>query len=205
MFLIAMSGLLVFSVVTSAFASTAYFDYMVGGNANENPGNVDLNQYQVGVEVPLDQFKVGLEYESNTLKVSSGDQNVTGIKLKGGYNLLKTDVFNLNGDLSYLSLSGDSSTSNLKYSPILIGVDASYAISEKSFFTGNLDYAVSGQVSSDVLSNTDSTYTAAKVKYVYHFNEQLGVNVGYEWSDWNIKGNVDMTRTGYTLGLAYNF
>jgi Outer membrane protein beta-barrel domain len=213
MFLSVMVGLLVFSVVTSAFASTAYLDYTVGGNTKVesfSSNNDDLSQYLVGVEVPLDKFKVGLEYANDTIKFSGNDLKCTDIKLKGGYQLIKNDIFELYGDLSYLSKAGDSNFSNIKYSPILIGVDGKYVINEKMFISGNLDFAVSGKTSADssfLSSDTDTDYTAVKVKYTYLFNEKIGAMVGYEWSNWNIKAPTatKLTDTGFTLGVTYNF
>jgi predicted porin len=210
MILAVLVGLLVFSVVTSAFASTAYIDYTLDGNTKVDSNNNDLDQYLVGVEIPLDQFKVGLEYANNTIKFNP-DIKYTDIKLKAGYPLIKNDLFELYGNLSYLHRDADHSRyilwDNLKYSPILIGVDAKYAINEKNLLTGNLDYAVSGKTKTDSLNDTDTDYTTAKVKYTYLFTKNVGAAVGYEWSKWKLNGSVDkeLIDNGFTLGISYNF
>jgi hypothetical protein len=212
MFLTAMVALLVFTVATSAFASTAYFDYTVGGKEKAEQSGYsikpDLNNYLIGVEVPLDQFKVVAEYGKSTAKYSdidssSEDNKVTTLLVKGGYRLLQNDAFQLYGDLSYSNLKGDGS----KYSPIMIGVDGKYALNEKMFVSGNLDYAVSGKYKVDGSEDTKTDYMVFKAKYTYQLTENLGAVVGYNYSNMKIKYDdaAKSTDTGFTLGVAYNF
>ncbi|HBE80820.1 MAG TPA: hypothetical protein DDW65_23990 [Firmicutes bacterium] len=204
MLLVVTVGLLVFSVVTSAFASTAYLDYTIGGNEKAgSTDNIDRDNFLLGVEVPLDQYKVVFEYGKGTIKYDTGDTDTTAFMLKGGYRLVQNDAFQLYGDLSYSHLSWDAS-GDPKYSPIMIGVDGKYAINERMFVSGNLDFAVSGKYDNGS-DKTDTDYTVAKVKYTYLLSNQIGVAAGYNWSEMKPDGSDKTTDTGATLGLTYNF
>jgi len=237
--LTAMVALLVFTVATGAFAATVYFDYTVGGKEKQDTdwsytsssfgddsgsfsAKPALDQYLLGVEVPLDQFKVVVEYAKDKTEAttdSDGDsvaeRKCTTYMIKGGYRLLQTDVFQLYGDLSYSSLKWDTST-NPKYSPIMIGVDGKYAISERMFVSGNLDYAVSGKLKTDMIETDSTDYMVFKVKYTYQLTKNLNAAVGYTWSKMKYKfsstsvgftsdSSLTSTDTGFTLGVTYNF
>ncbi|HBF39024.1 MAG TPA: hypothetical protein DDW50_17115 [Firmicutes bacterium] len=219
MLLTAMVAMLIFSVATSAFAASAYFDYTLGGKDKENypfdPADptaptsykADLDNYLLGVEIPINQFKVTAEYSKDKAKIDGASLKSNYYLLKGGYRLLQSDVFQLYGDLSYISMKWDTDD-NEKYSPIMIGVDGKYSIAGNMFVSGNLDYAVSGKAKADGSPDTDTDYMAAKVKYTYLFTEKFGAAVGYDWSNRKIKateGDYKYTDTGFTLGVTYNF
>jgi hypothetical protein len=206
--LASMVALLIFSSVTSAFASTAYFDYMLNGNnKTEFAGTsttVDRDNYLLGVEVPLEQFLIGFEYSKDTVKNTGGDSDTTVYMVRAGYGLILNDIFQLYGDLSYTNFDMDTG----KYSPIAVGFDAKYALNERMFISGRFDYAVSGKYDDDTQGKMDTDYMAAKVKYNFLLTERLGVAAGYDWTNITMKpalGDMKVTQTGFTFGVTYNF
>lgn len=205
--LVVLVGLLVFSVATSTFARTIYGDYMVSGNDETDSRDADLNQYVFGVENTYERLKFIIEYSKSTVQGDNGtkDANTTGFLLKGGYGLVKNDVFELYGNISCLRLEGDSATNDAEYSPIMIGIDSKRIITDSMTITVSLDYAFSGEYKQDGTGDLDADYMVAKVKYNCFFTEHLGASLGYNWSKLEIKDRDDDTSTGFTIGGFYQF
>lgn len=209
MILAILVGLLIFSVTTSAFAVTGvYLDYTIGGNEETNSLKSDLDQYLVGVETLHNRFNFALEYSNS--QGFNGIENATqnGYKIKAGYALAEiSQRFTIFGNLSYLSLSGDSAANNAKYSPILVGVGGKWILCDGIYLDGAFDYAVNGKYKEDGTGDLDVDYMAAKAKLNYFLAKGIGVSVGYNWSEMKIKNNgtTKNTDSGYTAGLFFWF
>lgn len=74
---------LAFSV--NALAGTIYLELPINGEINDDGVDFDLSGTIIGIELPTNNFKAGFEYFNGSIDIGPFGEDLTQIRLKGGY------------------------------------------------------------------------------------------------------------------------
>lgn len=197
-----------FTFVINTFAATMYLDSMNDGTQETRFNTNELNQFITGMEISVDESsKVSLEYQRLTVD-NNPEAITTSLWMKYGRALVQNEIFQAYGNLSTLIMNGNSVTGDVKYSPIMLGIETNFNLSEKMSIKGILDYAVTYKDYETNSSNkVDADYWITKLKFDYMLTEKYGIALGYMWSELKIDDNLSSKNTdkGYTLGLVFRY
>ncbi len=203
---------LVFSMAVVASAAenggSVYLDYGVSNTLNittkitgfpDQKIDFNLSGFLVGGDYTFGNIKIGLDYASLEAKdennVPQNDTNITLYKLKGGYQIVDSEIFKTTVGGGYLNETLSPKTAGadpIVINGIIIGGDVNYAITEKIGVSLGLDYGISQNWSQkqmdaqiDLLkssgvnvSKTAST-TIITLKGSYLITDSIGVTLGY--------------------------
>jgi opacity protein-like surface antigen len=215
-------SLMVFALAAGAMASSVYVDGLVSSKlkleATDPDSGItasvktDYKSYALGTNINSGSFLFNLEYAKNTVKAfdpADPDTDSDTINFKCGYTLFGDEQSYLALTAGYHQMKMDVKTDD-KYSGVIIGLNATSNLSEKSLLEGFLGYSVSGTYKyqdqdTNATIDTDIDILLLQVKYSYFFTENFGLGIGYKLTQYKGEDDSKITTSGPTVGLTYKF
>jgi len=200
----ALTCILVLSFAVSANAATAYVDLLTFGdmertNSGTYNGDGDLTGRVFGFNHYTEKAKFAVEYLDGAWDYKAYEYDISSLDLKGGYEVFE------NGYLTIGTLFGD--IEDYSYDAILVGLDASFNLSEDLVLEGSAAFSFSGEYDYPNGYTYDANVTSIKARLIYIFEENIAASFGYRL---NVLALDNSTSTEYsysslTGGISYRF
>lgn len=187
---------LAFSV--NALAGTIYLELPINGEIDDDGVDFDLSGTIIGIELPTNNFKAGFEYFNGSIDIGPFGEDLTQIRLKGGYRFA-------DGLYATLEMIDGEWENVASYDSIMFGLDLSKKITKELLLEGSVAFSLTGSVDYDYYRELDADFLSLKGKLTYFFTNNLGGSVGYRKSIIEDEEDYQITTSGITLGATYKF
>lgn len=218
-----MALVMLVSTTGAVTAATIYLEAM-NGNWETDHLKSDGNGFLLGGEFQFNnRFIAGIEYFSlsyNDFEYKFFPEkpdfgvDVTAFKLKGGYRIVATDRFTLDGILAYQSHKHDFGTGvdieEFSYNGFLLGTDLSFEFTQKASLVISVGYSISDSCKASNEHDSiklDASFTNYAVKFNYLFSENFGASLGYRAYSLDMD-NFEVSAieiNGFAIGVFYKF